>query len=523
MLRFPRAVRARAVLVASCLAVVTPAFAVPASITADGLLFVEGERMFPLGLLELGSDKYPDWDQRVQDAEANLVWDVEVAYADTTPTCAQVIQAARDGGYYLMIGAGDTWNWDDLATPELEVDQRLYEPEDLAAAQACIAPHPEQVVAWANRDEPVWTIARNQIGDIDEAHVHDTYDQLHASLASPIVAMNFAPVHVSEDLDTWKADVASYTTATDIVMFAAYPYPPGPGTCSEFNVLGFPNCPLDRLVTGQDIFLAELNDPGQPLWMIIQAFKEIPLKEARWEAYASIVHGATGILWAGWNWVHPLGNGDDTWPVIRQVISEVSELQEFLVGHDISGVQSDQVDVEVRGLEWEDRVVVFAVSRNGYTGPATIQLPGLQHPLVSVLNEGRQLDATGSVITDTFDAYEAHVYRYRLLHGVPFPDAPDVASPSSERFTAEAFPNPSDGRATVRFRLPRAASALFTVYDASGRQVAVIGRGSFRAGVVDRTWNGRDLTGRPVAPGTYFVRGRTSDGAVATTRVVIRR
>ncbi|HMB69352.1 MAG TPA: hypothetical protein VKU85_08565, partial [bacterium] len=335
--RSPRAPRFRSRIVTLTIVLLGLGISAPrsagatASITSDGMLLVEGERMFPIGLVELGTYEYLNWDQRIRNSGANLVWDIEIAYADTTPGCAEVMQAAHDGGYYLMLGSGDTWNWDDWSTPELEVDQMMYEPEEFETLLDCVAAHPERVVAWANRDEPVWTVSRNQVGDIDEPHIRATYEQLHERLASPIVTMNFAPAHLSMDPDTWKADIASYASATDIMLFAAYPYPAGPGTCTEVNVLGYPECAMDRLVQGVDVFLSELTEPGQPLWMIIQAHKAIPLKESRWEAWASIVHGATGVLWAGWTWDHWLGSGSASWPVIEQVMSEVSSLHPFLV------------------------------------------------------------------------------------------------------------------------------------------------------------------------------------------------
>jgi len=526
----PSAMRSPGVLAGVLVAAVllTATAPVPAAnLRDDGLLEVNGEPMFPIGLVELGTYFYDDWQQRIIDAGANLVWDIEIAYADTTPTCAQVMQAAVDGGYYLMIGSGDTWNWDNPATPELEVNRLMYEINETQGLMNCISAHPDRVVAFANRDEPVWTIARNQVGDIDEVHVRETYTQLHTLRPDALVAMNFAPAHLSQNIVPWKANIHAYRTATDIMMFAAYPYPAGPGTCGQYNVLGYPECKMDRLAVGADIFLSELNDPGQPLWMIIQGFKNIPLKEARWEAAASIIHGATGILWAGWSWWHELGNGNTTWPVTQQVMSEFSRLQPWLVGHDVAGAVSSEPDVELRALEAQGEIVVFAISRNGFSGSATLELPQVNQRRVRVLNEGRRLPHQDGVITDTFEPYQAHIYRYSALgsESISRPtggtDAPDVEI-AADRFSMEAYPNPSAGRTTVRFRLPQPATALFTVYDAAGRRVAVVGRGNYGEGAGSVVWDGRDLSGQPVAPGAYFVRGRTTNGESATARVLIR-
>jgi FlgD Ig-like domain len=500
--------------------------AAAASIRADGLLEVDGRPMFPIGLVELGTYMYPDWNQRIQDAGANLVWDIEIAYADTMPSCAQVLTAAEEGGYYLMLGSGDTWNWDDPNTPQLEVDQMMYEIGETNTLMSCVAAHPDRVIAFANRDEPVWTTSRNMIGDIDEAHIHNTFSQIHGLKPDALVAMNFAPTTLSQDLATWKAGIRSYASATDVMMFACYPYPAGPGTCGPYNVLGYPDCKMDRLAIGADTFLGELNEPGQPLWMIIQAYKSIPLKEARWEAATSIVHGATGILWAGWTWWHDLGDGNVNWPVTRQVMSEFSSLQPWLTGADMPGATSDNPDVELRALEANSSIVVLAISRNGFTGPATLHLPISNNKRIKVLHEGRTLTASGGSVTDTFDGYEAHVYRYSVLEGVAIghgaTDAP-VVEATPHDFTMQTYPSPSTGRTTVRFTLPHSGTALFTVYDAAGRRVAVVGRGNYAAGVATVDWDGRDLSGQAVGPGVYFIRGRTSNGDAATARVLIRR
>ena len=495
----------------------------------DGLLEVDGRPFFPIGLLDVGHWRYPDWQARIVESKANLVWDIQLAYGDSTVTCEALVDSALAGGYRLLIGSGDTWYWDDRDTPELEVDQWLYEPTELPDLLACIdGVTPSPVIGFANRDEPVWTISRDMVGDIDSVHVADTYGQIHGARPGSFLAMNFAPAHLSEDLEIWKQDIIGYRHATDVMMFAAYPYPPGPGTCGQWNVLGYPDCTMDRLVIGADIFLNELNAPGQPLWMIIQAHKGIPYKESKWEAIASFVHGATGILWAGWPWWHIEGSGMANWPITVQVMNEMIELQEFFVGRDLSGHETTVADVDLRAKRGKgQRAAVFAISRNEYTGPASIFLPNLASGVhtVNVLGEGRTLVAADGWIVDHFDGYEAHVYQYQGTRfaeqqGPTSSPASDVSAPA---FRIRAYPSPSRGRTTVDFDLPRDAAVTITVHDAAGRRVGTVGAGNYQAGRGKLTWSGRDVAGRPVAPGVYFLRGRTSRGESATSRVLIQR
>lgn len=242
-------------------------------------LTVDGKPFFPIGLVSNGYKRYPDaWQSMIRESQANLVWDIEIAYADTAIGCEALIDSADAAGYKLLVGSSDTFHWDDLSTPEYEVDQLMYEPDELHNLLECADRVPGTVIAYSNRDEPVWTTSRNRIGDVDSTHIMFTYDQLRIAAPDAFVAMNFAPAHLSEDIEQWKSDITGYLGATDIVMFASYPYPHGPGTCSSRNVIGYPECSMDRLPIGADIFVSELS-PEQPLWMIIQAFKEIPYRK----------------------------------------------------------------------------------------------------------------------------------------------------------------------------------------------------------------------------------------------------
>src|SRR5262245_16624548 len=82
------------------------------TIRTDGLLNSNGSTVYPLGLVELGTYKYPDWNNRIRQSKANMVWDIEIAYSDTMPSCSAVVDSAEATGYYLLLGSGDTWNWD---------------------------------------------------------------------------------------------------------------------------------------------------------------------------------------------------------------------------------------------------------------------------------------------------------------------------------------------------------------------------------------------------------------------------
>jgi hypothetical protein len=68
------------------------------------------------------------------------------------------------------------------------------------------------------------------------------------------------------------------------------------------------------------------------------------------------------------------------------------------------------------------------------------------------------------------------------------------------------FPNPANPAVNLAFDLDRERELSLSVYDARGRRVAELRRGTFGPGRHAVTWPGRDQQGRPVASGVYLVR-----------------
>lgn len=85
-----------------------------------------------------------------------------------------------------------------------------------------------------------------------------------------------------------------------------------------------------------------------------------------------------------------------------------------------------------------------------------------------------------------------------------------VAVPAGDatlRFRAfAARPNPFRAGTLVMFELGAPERVRAGLYDAAGRLVRVLVDERLPAGAHQRTWDRRDLAGRPVAPGVYFLR-----------------
>jgi hypothetical protein len=85
-----------------------------------------------------------------------------------------------------------------------------------------------------------------------------------------------------------------------------------------------------------------------------------------------------------------------------------------------------------------------------------------------------------------------------------------------------ARPNPFAGSATLHYALPKAQEALLVIYDASGRAVRTLARGTTASGYHSVDWNGRDEAGRAVPAGVYFARLQTTDRSLTQRLLRIR-
>jgi uncharacterized secreted protein with C-terminal beta-propeller domain len=73
------------------------------------------------------------------------------------------------------------------------------------------------------------------------------------------------------------------------------------------------------------------------------------------------------------------------------------------------------------------------------------------------------------------------------------------------------YPNPFNPSTIVSFSLDRPHQVTISVYDMTGRRVALIANQQYGAGTHTATWNGKDNSGRSVSSGTYLVRMETAD------------
>ncbi len=84
------------------------------------------------------------------------------------------------------------------------------------------------------------------------------------------------------------------------------------------------------------------------------------------------------------------------------------------------------------------------------------------------------------------------------------------------------YPNPFNPRTAIQFELPEPASVFLAVYDARGRQIAVLLDRFSDAGYVNATWDGKNSAGLEQPGGVYFFRMETTLGQAWAKGVLLK-
>ncbi len=112
--------------------------------------------------------------------------------------------------------------------------------------------------------------------------------------------------------------------------------------------------------------------------------------------------------------------------------------------------------------------------------------------------------------------------RYVLESATGVGRARPVAGAPVLPLSLSARPNPFLGEIAFSIDLPRSGSLRVAVFDARGRLEDVVYDGPLGAGGHRLVWDGRDASGRSLAPGVYFARFEAA-GAAAVRKIVLAR
>lgn len=89
-------------------------------------------------------------------------------------------------------------------------------------------------------------------------------------------------------------------------------------------------------------------------------------------------------------------------------------------------------------------------------------------------------------------------------------------------YVDQNYPNPFNPSTTIRFGLPQNTTVRLVVYDINGKEVTVLARGNYAAGLHQAVWDGKDVSGESVASGSYVYRLET-DHFIQAKKMVLTR
>ena len=115
---------------------------------------------------------------------------------------------------------------------------------------------------------------------------------------------------------------------------------------------------------------------------------------------------------------------------------------------------------------------------------------------------GQQSD--GKIIVSGYSADMGGLFVARLLASTTGTAVEE--SPPHARAEVTVFPNPFNPSTTIRYALPDRAHVRLAVYDAGGREVAVLRDEVQAPGRQEARWDGIDDRGQPQGAGVYFAR-----------------
>jgi hypothetical protein len=215
-----------------------------------------------------------------------------------------------------------------------------------------------------------------------------------------------------------------FLTLTSHFYSGADPLPGGrttyPGLVSRADVIGFDLYPLqgwcrrDRLA---DVFDAQRElvtlAQGKPTFQWIEAAgmncptaaaETVSQATVRAEAWLAIAGGAHGLGFFPAAWT------GDVAGAISRVASEVAGLLPAVLGTPLAGVNADG---GVRAAAWRAGSTLYVAAINPSAANAvraTVRVPDLAGRTLDVLEEGRQVTATGNGLTDAFAPLQVHLY-----------------------------------------------------------------------------------------------------------------
>lgn len=220
--------------------------------------------------------------------------------------------------------------------------------------------------------------------------------------------------------------LAPYSAVTDVHGVNHYPI-----------AIGDPDPHLGEVGSWTNVL--RLATPRQAVWTTLQVCWRwsydaagnvaLPTREQqRFMVYDAIINGARALAFYGGQnpkcWGRLDGAGSWNWtfwervlePLVRE-IGAGSPLAPALVNPGSTRVlATSDPTVQAISRRGQDGELWVIAARSG-EGPAEVAIGGLPNGAAAVYTEGRSVSAEGGTLTDTFDRWAVHVYRFTLRAG----------------------------------------------------------------------------------------------------------
>jgi hypothetical protein len=287
------------------------------------------------------------------------------------------------------------------------------------------------IIAWMHPDEPDNAQPlpdRSGYGPpIPPAKVIADYERWRRADPTRPVLLNLGQGVAN---DEWKGrgqwgkpeDYPQYVQGADIVSFDIYPV-----ASEQPSVHGN----LWLVAKGVDR-LREWTRGERIVWNIVETTRirnldaRVSPHQLRAEVWMSLIHGSRGIVYFAHQFAPRfieagLLADDEIREAVRAINAEIQALAPVLNSPDrVDGVgvssSNENAPIDVMAKRHDGALYVFAVSMRGEPTTGEFRVAG--RPVgdeVEVLGEGRRLDATSGVFTDSFPPYAVHLYRLSAL------------------------------------------------------------------------------------------------------------
>ncbi len=377
-----------------------------ALLDSDGMLHIDGKRMFVLGLYQLPNRADP-WRDASEAGFHVVSCKPERAMLDT----------ARKYGMY---------GW--IATGSINIAKRDSDQARIKKLVEEFKDHPA-LLHWETEDEPSYADKKPRSLRTQPVSIRAAYRYIKTLDPARPVYLNHAPTNLVSTLQ-------QYNPGGDIIATDVYPVIPH-GIRNQYALWpdgqqgDFLNSTISQVGQYADK-MRQVAGPQRGLWMVLQGFAWEMLRkegerdpkmvrypareEMRFMAWQSIVHGCTGLLWWGLSYTPSQASlWDELSDVTRELKALAPELAAPRAALKPTIAYHDTGHSLDRGVEWiakpaKDGVLLATV--NADKNPVDVTLGGLAaYRAVTILGEGRTVRFERGAFRDEFPPFGVRLYR----------------------------------------------------------------------------------------------------------------